>query len=146
MVPDGPYQRMKMLQWGRNQSVAETDTGKGIVGADRTASMGPRPIGRGNIKRAPMSRPTENASMGPRPIGRGNLRSKTRLENRHVGFNGAATNRSRKLCHPNPFNVKEQHNRLRAATQVSHSIEHHSFRTVGKLLQMRAFQSASGAA
>ena len=110
------------------------------------ASMGPRPIGRGNHDDCRDAGVLRRASMGPRPIGRGNANVQAVASARCGGFNGAATNRSRKLCHSNPFNVKEQHNHLRAATQVSHSTEHHSFRTVGKLLQMRAFQSASGAA
>src|SRR5579884_804840 len=87
------------LQWGRDRSVAEirTDQGTGRRPAPG-ASMGPRPIGRGNLCLAGHHPPVDHgfngaatdrsrksgitespyleavwASMGPRPIGRGNL-------------------------------------------------------------------------
>src|SRR5579875_3444577 len=89
----------------------------------RPASMGPRPIGRGNTQSlrtrgggrgmlqwgrdrsvAEMpgkARPTargEHASMGPRPIGRGNTRKTSDEYHRYDRFNGAATDRSRKYA------------------------------------------------
>ena len=64
---------------------------------DVRASMGPRPIGRGNSSGSAhpaASRPI--ASMGPRPIGRGNLGIAAKWIGVLMGFNGAATNWSRK--------------------------------------------------
>ena len=134
------------LQWGRDQLVAEMQIGRKVFGF-RTcfngaatnwsrkwpdwrgcrilpaASMGPRPIGRGN-KNLPPSRPSEQkASMGPRPIGRGNSLLTTLgfcrnalqwgrdqlvaeiADRAHACisaacFNGAATNWSRKFTRP----------------------------------------------
>src|SRR5579885_1148090 len=85
------------LQWGRDRSVAEIELlspglGRGRrrfngAATDRTrkfagevkvkddgwrASMGPRPIGRGNAGERGASAAPREASMGPRPIGRGN--------------------------------------------------------------------------
>src|SRR5581483_6246740 len=95
--PEGEPARA--LQWGRDRSVAEirTDQGTGRRPAPG-ASMGPRPIGRGNLCLAGHHPPVDHgfngaatdrsrksgitespyleavwASMGPRPIGRGNL-------------------------------------------------------------------------
>ena len=60
------------LQWGRDQLVAEMVPAPARRAEDVAASMGPRPIGRGNgFPWAPNSR-RRQASMGPRPIGRGN--------------------------------------------------------------------------
>src|SRR5579884_430267 len=92
------------------------------LGYRQGASMGPRPIGRGNTRRRNASTWRQRcASMGPRPIGRGNGgdlagtypnpsvlqwgRDRSVAEiprhslegHRSVGFNGAATDRSRKL-------------------------------------------------
>ena len=60
------------------------------------ASMGPRPIGRGNQEITMHTHTPETASMGPRPIGRGNLGIRVITDGSDVGFNGAATNWSRK--------------------------------------------------
>ena len=68
--------------------------------------MGPRPIGRGNSGRPASAAPDVVASMGPRPIGRGNRRNGWRLHWSSPGFNGAATNWSRKyllLLTPDPM-------------------------------------------
>ena len=61
----------------------------------RDASMGPRPLGRGWMamkERKPRSRP---ASMGPRPLGRGWPVANGPHQGSRLGFNGAATARSR---------------------------------------------------
>src|SRR5579875_3397199 len=80
---------LTQLQWGRDRSVAEiavvvvdgaaTDRSRKsevirwVVRVVRHASMGPRPIGRGNPPGARRdARSWGGASMGPRPIGRGN--------------------------------------------------------------------------
>ncbi len=110
------------LQWGRDQLVAERRVDLPWCTAARRASMGPRPIGRGELRiehgSAPPGAP---ASMGPRPIGRGEAQwcrgsraGVSRLQwgrdqlvaerrpiglytsPRSVGFNGAATNWSRR--------------------------------------------------
>src|SRR5579884_2220372 len=92
----------KLLQWGRDRSVAEilgnswgwTVDFRGFNGAatDRSrklryrntraklvcfASMGPRPIGRGNLVGIGDHHDLLLASMGPRPIGRGNWPSES---------------------------------------------------------------------
>jgi len=115
---------LPMLQWGRDQLVAEIrdpavlhpQRSAGFNGAATNwsrkfrhnglwckplhrASMGPRPIGRGNPART-RSRRTGSAaaSMGPRPIGRGNafkIRISIWIK---FSFNGAATNWSRKCA------------------------------------------------
>src|SRR5579885_2511780 len=88
---------MVALQWGRDRSVAEitarvgrlrtywigfngaaTDRSRKYTkstdtrGRKRHASMGPRPIGRGNPRIVLRQAHHELASMGPRPMGRGN--------------------------------------------------------------------------
>src|SRR5579875_3427550 len=61
------------------------------------ASMGPRPSGRGNASAQPWSTQGRAvASMGPRPIGRGNAGARSEVCIREESFNGAATDRSRK--------------------------------------------------
>src|SRR5579885_3576822 len=85
------------LQWGRDRSVAEIHKVYGHAGAEeacfngaatdrsrkytkstdtrgrkRHASMGPRPIGRGNPRIVLRQAHHELSSMGPRPMGRGN--------------------------------------------------------------------------
>src|SRR5579884_951060 len=89
---------MAKLQWGRDRSVAEilpllrrrrpprrfngaaTDRSRKCANTARArrrpavASMGPRPIGRGNHSEARRAAARGLASMGPRPIGRGNVR------------------------------------------------------------------------
>src|SRR5579884_2098428 len=60
------------LQWGRDRSVAEMRAGCNGARVVRGASMGPRPIGRGNVAERVGERRGDGASMGPRPIGRGN--------------------------------------------------------------------------
>ncbi|MGH9566845.1 MAG: hypothetical protein ACRD4I_12725, partial [Candidatus Angelobacter sp.] len=61
------------------------------------ASMGPRLICRGNeqTRKANLDN-VDTASMGPRLICRGNARSIARQHGRKYGFNGAATDLSRK--------------------------------------------------
>src|SRR5579885_3288886 len=111
----------KLLQWGRDRSVAEilgnswgwTVDFRGFNGAatDRSrklryrntraklvcfASMGPRPIGRGNLVGIGDHHDLLLASMGPRPIGRGNGQWRAGRPSTGHGFNGAATDRSRK--------------------------------------------------
>ena len=49
-----------------------------------SASMGPRPIGRGNPQGGPGARGKVHASMGPRPIGRGNCSAAVALPSRVV--------------------------------------------------------------
>jgi len=138
-----------VLQWGRDRSVAEiprpgdrgvspwwrfngaaTDRsrklpqGSGVYEHTGSASMGPRPIGRGNYHHLLVRGQGVKASMGPRPIGRGNVtdtvqyltgpgplqwgrdRSVAEIHKvyGHAGeeeacFNGAATDRSRKSPH-----------------------------------------------
>src|SRR5579884_1082166 len=60
------------LQWGRDRSVAEIRLRVMPVPWFHGASMGPRPIGRGNVAERVGERRGDAASMGPRPIGRGN--------------------------------------------------------------------------
>ena len=60
------------------------------------ASMGPRPIGRGNYVRSHVRFVYDEASMGPRPIGRGNALILRFWCAARTSFNGAATNWSRK--------------------------------------------------
>src|SRR5579885_2511779 len=89
--------RDKELQWGRDRSVAEI-RGDGTLTHDRApASMGPRPIGRGNMADAwtahgqcvlQWGRDRSVAEI-PRPGDRG--------VSPWWRFNGAATDRSRKL-------------------------------------------------
>ena len=62
------------LQWGRDQLVAEMQIDDLEVRFERIASMGPRPIGRGNRANSPI------------------------VLREYSGFNGAATNWSRKSC------------------------------------------------
>src|SRR5581483_5112995 len=112
-----------LLQWGRDRSVAEMPLDFADVYHWLAASMGPRPIGRGNLrvrhsgplaggrfngaatdrsrKSAPPTPPlaTPNpASVGPRPIGRGNYFRPPAPGGGTPGFNGAATDRSRKFA------------------------------------------------
>src|SRR5579884_1577815 len=61
------------------------------------ASMGPRPIGRGNLAPHNPNKRKTAASMGPRPIGRGNAVDGPCRDWIPAGFNGAATDRSRKF-------------------------------------------------
>ena len=108
------------LQWGRDQLVAEIAGYVEHAGLRVGASMGPRPIGRGNTggdgrrscrrqrfngAATNWSRKSEvgasdntwgTASMGPRPIGRGNFSPVRRRSIPDGSFNGAATNWSRK--------------------------------------------------
>ena len=48
-----------------------TESRAGRLAAGASASMGPRPCGRGRSNAAPARAAAENASMGPRPCGRG---------------------------------------------------------------------------
>jgi len=71
-----PYSAAKAstLQWGRDQLVAEIQVHELKLALALYASMGPRPIGRGNAIPTVRNNPGDLASMGPRPIGRGNCR------------------------------------------------------------------------
>ena len=60
-----------------------------------SASMGPRPNGRGKESKVPLGPPAAEASMGPRPNGRGKLPHRTRAA-RRGSVNGAAAKRPRK--------------------------------------------------
>ena len=109
------------LQWGRDQLVAEIFSLLESTILPIKASMGPRPIGRGNYRVRPrqdaadgelqwgrdqlvaemlVSRRLDTllpmASMGPRPIGRGNASRTSFFGSSKCCFNGAATNWSRK--------------------------------------------------
>jgi len=67
-----PRDTLQSLQWGRDQLVAEmVYPARGLERVD-LASMGPRPIGRGNDEDGAFGPLMILASMGPRPIGRGN--------------------------------------------------------------------------
>ena len=88
------------LQWGRDQLVAEMDAALQTRGVWVIASMGPRPIGRGNTPIHHAHTTSDRASMGPRPIGRGNCFARHSFRQRSTGFNGAATNWSRKCLLP----------------------------------------------
>ena len=108
------------LQWGRDLSVAEGRRRPQPVDAKRRASMGPRPFGRGRKVEYHRHRRNQGASMGPRPFGRGRhvraaadlarrllqwgrdlsvaegSRGSPAISSANLGFNGAATFRSRK--------------------------------------------------
>ena len=84
------------LQWGRDRSVAEMRAGCNGARVVRGASMGPRPIGRGNHRAGADTHRRRRASMGPRPIGRGNSAAGDAGALVPRRFNGAATDRSRK--------------------------------------------------
>ena len=62
----------RVLQWGHVQSDVETRLAEVRSVAPLKASMGPRPIGRGNDGQLMEGWSDPGASMGPRPIGRGN--------------------------------------------------------------------------
>ena len=62
------------LQWGRDLSAAEGRYAAIPSPCRQTASMGPRPFGRGRCCRGSLPRRCSAASMGPRPFGRGRLR------------------------------------------------------------------------
>src|SRR5579884_3044224 len=85
------------LQWGRDRSVAEMRAGCNGARVVRGASMGPRPIGRGNHRAGADTHRRRRASMGPRPIGRGNSAAGDAGALVPRRFNGAATDRSRKF-------------------------------------------------
>ena len=68
-----------LLQWGRDQLVAETTGVFQDAIPTMTASMGPRPIGRGNSTHTNRVNNFWRASMGPRPIGRGNSSGTTSI-------------------------------------------------------------------
>src|SRR5579885_1980715 len=65
---------LTQLQWGRDRSVAEIAVVVVDAAVGGGASMGPRPIGRGNAAEGGNRTRHGLASMGPRPIGRGNCR------------------------------------------------------------------------
>jgi len=84
------------LQWGRGLSAAEIQpTDRRGAGA-APASMGPRPLSRGNSKRRPRRLSTKRTSMGPRPCSRGNDASGACCARRRRCFNGAAAFQPRK--------------------------------------------------
>src|SRR5581483_6320369 len=93
-----PTSKQSGLQWGRDRSVAEIWVG-GCNESTRenTASMGPRPIGRGNEF-------AEDGDAGVGALQWGRDRSVAEIQNLEhgaragpAGFNGAATDRSRKF-------------------------------------------------
>ena len=87
---------LEELQWGRDQLVAEICDSCVARNPRSSASMGPRPIGRGNSIAGIAVDHDVVASMGPRPIGRGNTARCGRFRCGPRSFNGAATNWSRK--------------------------------------------------
>src|SRR5581483_10991701 len=118
-----PILASRMLQWGRARSGAETGAGAGRV-ARRACALqwGRARSGAETLRTSPISPGTSQASMGPRPIGRGNARdfiNSTKVERELQwgrarsgaetssctqcwpsgwhGFNGAAPDRARKL-------------------------------------------------
>ena len=121
--PRGTATAFPRLQWGRDLSVAEGSSGEP---SDRipSASMGPRPFGRGRVDADTWAWIADAASMGPRPFGRGRPGAQTALVDMKghasmgprpfgrgrpqapprgleslASFNGAATFRSRKAEH-----------------------------------------------
>src|SRR5262245_1071167 len=87
-TPSTSAATVSRLQWGRGRWAAdrlgEAD-GEPLTDA---ASMGPRPIGRGQLVRAARHDVRAIASMGPRPIGRGQARALRRSLPVPEGFNG----------------------------------------------------------
>jgi len=139
---------LRGLQWGRDQLVAESHVSgasgqrlcccfngaatnwsrRGVFGpegrARRVASMGPRPIGRGELIPLRMQRPVNGASMGPRPIGRGESRDSTDIIVILSGFNGAATNWSRRVVATRPGSLRASRRFNGAATNWSRRARH----------------------
>ena len=72
-LPENPSER----QWGRGQTAAESRRVYREDLSARSASMGPRPDGRGKYKSRARHRIKPQASMGPRPDGRGKLQGCT---------------------------------------------------------------------
>ena len=68
------------LQWGHVLLDVERRDGLGAIDIDRDASMGPRPVGRGELPVDLQHRLDKPASMGPRPVGRGELKTIRRIE------------------------------------------------------------------
>ena len=62
------------------------------------ASMGPRPNGRGRTTEGIARAGSTSASMGPRPNGRGRSMNCCIQRDLSLGFNGAASKRTRKVC------------------------------------------------
>jgi hypothetical protein len=89
------------LQWGRDQLVAEMCRFHWPVSGLGCASMGPRPIGRGNtmLRRIVLERGHRQLQWGRDQLV-AEIRSGTgaSMESRPGCFNGAATNWSRKSC------------------------------------------------
>ena len=69
--PDTMFSVARLLQWGRDLSVAEGVCICHHGRAHHKASMGPRPFGRGRLEDAEVAGVMLQASMGPRPFGRG---------------------------------------------------------------------------
>src|SRR5579875_1658984 len=89
--------RDKELQWGRDRSVAEMSAQPCSTHGRAVASMGPRPIGRGNMADAWTAHGQCVLQWGrDRSVAEITARV-GRLRTYWIGFNGAATDRSRKL-------------------------------------------------
>src|SRR6266508_5847895 len=69
-----------LLQWGRGRSAAESEMCWVDATRPEPASMGPRPISRGEDELRLRYDPDYRASMGPRPISRGETCSQARRE------------------------------------------------------------------
>src|SRR5579875_1413182 len=79
-----------LLQWGRDQMIAEIRVGRQGSGDDPRASMGPRSNDRGNARNRSGYRRISLASMGPRSNDRGNELRQHLLPTLEPCFNGAA--------------------------------------------------------
>src|SRR5579875_353980 len=85
------------LQWGRDRSVAEMwGLREGRLLCD-AASMGPRPIGRGNHRQSVIPARARSRFNGAATDRSRKLRPQRAARRRAGGFNGAATDRSRKF-------------------------------------------------
>ena len=81
----------KWLQWGHVLLDVER-RGAGLVTAGSiSASMGPRPVGRGEVSWTSRLCAADCASMGPRPVGRGEDAIIARGRPFTAGFNGATS-------------------------------------------------------
>ena len=72
----------RLLQWGRNLSVAETRPEPALAVVKRMTSMGPQPLSRGNHSGNGASERCQRTSMGPQPLSRGNSPAATASEGR----------------------------------------------------------------
>ena len=84
------------LQWGRDQLVAEIGVGAGGLLAAEWLQWGRDQLVAEILHDVVLRIQKLDASMGPRPIGRGNRECRPVIAADRPGFNGAATNWSRK--------------------------------------------------